>query len=111
MGNHYGDDWKNLLAKGHYANWLKTFEDKCDYIRKTDMIISRGIAGRLDLLAASVKAEGRRVVVYNPLPWTRSGLVQIPGKLDGAMKDLQSGETMPLCQGPLSGQGRPGQRL
>ncbi|MGO9110886.1 MAG: hypothetical protein ACLP9L_16820 [Thermoguttaceae bacterium] len=93
IGNHYGDDWKSLLAKGHYADWLKTFEDKCDYIRKTDRIVSREISSRLDLLAASVKAEGQRIVVYNPLPWARSGLVQIPEKVDGAVKDLQSGET------------------
>ena len=80
VGYHFGDDWKNLLAKGHYAQWLKTFEDKCGYIRKTDQIVSRKIDSRLGLLAAAVKAEGRRVVVYNPLPWTRAGLVEIPGR-------------------------------
>ena len=99
VGNHYGDDWKNLLAKGHYANWLKTFEDKCDYIRKTDAIVSRELHSRLELLAVSVKAEGEHIVVYNPLPWTRAGLVQIPEKVDGTVKDLQSDATAPLWQG------------
>ncbi len=98
VGNHFGNDWKNLLAKGHYANWLKTFEDKCDYIRKTESIVSREMHGRLELLAASVKAEGQRLVVYNPLPWTRSGFVEVP-KVDCAVKDLHSGATTRLCNG------------
>ncbi len=101
VGNHYGDDWKDLLAKGHYDNWLKTFEDKGDYIRKTDKIVRREIKSRLGLLANSVKAEGERVVVYNPVPWQRAGVVklQLPVGTEGTVKDLQTGETAPICNG------------
>ena len=88
----YGDAWKNWMADadaakppadGNWANvptgsklkWLKSYEDKRDYIRKTEKIVNRELKSRVDLLAQSVKAEGRRIVVYNPLPWKRSGNV------------------------------------
>lgn len=80
VGSHYGDEWKKLLAKGHYNSFLQQFVDKGDEARKVDAIVSPGLADRLDLLARSVKSEGPRVVVYNPLPWTRSGIVEISGR-------------------------------
>ena len=42
--------------------------------------MQRGLFSRLDLLAASVKAAGPRIVVYNGLPWKRSGMVEVPGQ-------------------------------
>ena len=99
VGDHFGADWKNLLAKGYYDKWLRTFEDKCDYIRTTERIVAGEIRNRLQMLAASVKAEGPRIVVYNPLPWRRTGLVQLPDARDGAVKDLRSGEAAPLRNG------------
>jgi hypothetical protein len=75
VGSHYGDDWKALLASGHYRNWLETYEVKRRYIRKTDAIVRRELKRRLDALAGNVKGGG--VVVYNPLPWRRSGVVEL----------------------------------
>jgi alpha-mannosidase len=96
VGYHFGDEWRKLLAKGHYArgrkivtgqkvNWLKTFEDHRDYIRKTESIVSCELRKRLGIIAKSVKAEGPRTIVYNPLPWPRSGLVGIPGQADSLL--------------------------
>ena len=107
----FGDAWKKWLAEaaaekapanGNYANvpngskqkWLKSYDDKREYIRKTERIVSRELRSRLDLLAKSVHTDGRRVVVYNPLPWTRSGQVSVTmaGGKAGGVIGLGSGD-------------------
>ncbi len=99
----YGDAWKRWMDEaaveppppnGDYASlknsdshnteigskrkWLRSFEDKCQYIRNTYEIVSPELNTDLDLLAASVNKKGKRVVIYNPLPWKRSGMVENP---------------------------------
>jgi len=98
-----GDAWKKWMAEaaaeplppnGDYAalknsdahhtevgskrKWLRSYEDKRQYIRNTNEIVSPELHTDLDLLAASVNKEGKRVVVYNPLPWKRSGMIENP---------------------------------
>lgn len=99
----YGQDWEKWMAQakaeplppdGDYSKlknsnahntqtgskrkWLHSYDVKRQYIFKTDTIVSEGLKKRLDLLAASVSVRGKRLVVYNPLPWKRSGLVKNP---------------------------------
>ena len=84
----FGDAWKKWLADaaqetspgGEKKKWLKTFDDKRAYIRKTEAIVDRELRTRLALLAKNVKVDGRRMVVWNALPWPRSGIVEIPGR-------------------------------
>jgi len=101
----YGDDWKKWMQEaaaepipenGNYAGlknsdahntstgskrkWLHSYDEKRQYIRNTDNIISKELPQRLDLLAASINKKGKRVVVYNPLPWKRSGMIEDPWK-------------------------------
>ena len=66
---------KNLIA-----NLEASWDDKTDYIRKADTI-SRAIeADNLKALAKSVKAAAGDIIVYNPLPWSRSGHVSVGGR-------------------------------
>ncbi|MCC7523842.1 MAG: hypothetical protein IT250_03410 [Chitinophagaceae bacterium] len=99
----YGDAWKKwmdeaaaepLPENGNYAalknsnahntsigskrKWLRSYEDKRQYIRNTGEIVSTALHSELDVLAASVNKKGKRVVVYNPLPWKRSGMIENP---------------------------------
>ena len=99
----YGDAWKKWMAEaaeeplpsnGDYAalknsdahntevgskrKWLRSYEDKRQYIRNTNEIVSTDLNAELDLLAASVNKQGKRIVVYNPLPWKRSGMIENP---------------------------------
>ena len=99
----YGDDWKKWLAEaeaepipenGDYSKlknsnaqntkagskrkWLHSYDEKRQYILNTNDIVSKELNLRLDLLAKSVNIEGKRLVVYNPLPWKRSGIVENP---------------------------------
>jgi len=76
----YGEPWKVARARGAYRKYEAAFDDKRAFAHKADEIVRRELSQRLDLLAKSVKASGRRVVVYNALPWERSGAVEIPGE-------------------------------
>jgi alpha-mannosidase len=76
----YGDAWKAAYARGAYKKYEGAFDDKRAFARKADAIVRRELTARLDLLARSVKADGPRVVVYNALPWPRSGVVEVAGK-------------------------------
>lgn len=78
--NLYGTAWKTACERGAYKKYEAAFDDKRAFARKADEIVHRELAARLDLLAKSVETEGSRVVVYNSLPWNRSGSVEIPGQ-------------------------------
>ena len=77
---YYGDEWKKFHAQGAYKKFEAGFDDHRAYARRADQIVRRELGSRLDLLARSVKADGPRIVVYNGLPWKRSGMVEIPGR-------------------------------
>ncbi|NLR59280.1 hypothetical protein HGH93_14280 [Chitinophaga polysaccharea] len=99
----YGDDWKKWMNEaaaepipenGNYASlknsdahntsigskrkWLHSYDEKRQYIRNTNDIVSPALLQCLDQLAAAINKEGKRVVVYNPLPWKRSGMIEDP---------------------------------
>lgn len=76
----YGDAWKTAHQRGAYQKYEEAFNDKRAYAHKAEAIVHRELAVRLDLLAKSVRTDGSRVVVYNGLPWKRSGLVEVPGQ-------------------------------
>lgn len=100
----YGDEWEKWIteakaepipAGGDYSKlsnsdatetqtgsktkWLKSYDAHRQYIYNTASIVNRELNSRLDLLAKSVDVAGKRFVVYNPLPWKRSGTVEIHG--------------------------------
>ena len=99
----YGDDWKKWMNEaaaepipenGNYADlknsdahntsigskrkWLHSYDEKRQYIRNTNDIVSTALSQRLDQLAAAINKKGKRVVVYNPLPWKRAGMIEDP---------------------------------
>jgi alpha-mannosidase len=87
----WGDDWKNRLPVEQQQNFLGSFDDHRNYIRNTDKIVHRELGSRLALLAQSVKADGPRIVVYNPLPWPRSGIVTLDAENAHSLVDLDTG--------------------
>ncbi|WP_158618199.1 glycoside hydrolase family 38 N-terminal domain-containing protein [Chitinophaga lutea] len=90
----YGEEWKQWLAameqeplpaggdyaklpRGNKRKWLQSYNDHANYARTAAAIVNSELEARLQQLAASVKDKG--VVVYNPLPWKRSGMVMVDG--------------------------------
>lgn len=77
--NEYGEKFKKLSPE-KYKDLEGSWEDKTDYIRTSDKIIRNLLETSMNTLAANVKYEGKRVVVYNPLPWKRIEWVSVPGE-------------------------------
>lgn len=75
----YNDDFIRARKGGFYKKFEDSFKDKGRYARTTDSIISTELNARLSLLANHVKANPGDVVVYNALPWMRSGVVDVNG--------------------------------
>lgn len=93
----YGDAWKqwmtdmekepvpadgdhSKLQRGSKRKWMQSYQDHRNYANTSASIINKEINSRLILLASSVKTNGKSIVVYNALPWKRSGIVEINGK-------------------------------
>lgn len=92
----YGIDFKKLPAS-KFANLEASWEDKTNYVRNAWNISSQIKQDNLKMLAQSVKATPNTAIVYNPLPWARSGLVEINGQQVWA-KNIPAGgyKTVPL---------------
>ncbi len=59
--------------------WLeKTWKDHADYIHKSAEITDSLASQAISQLAENVAVEGKRILVFNPLPWKRSALVEVP---------------------------------
>lgn len=77
--NVYGEAF-GMLAKDENKELEASWEDKTDYIRDASKIIGEITTANQSSLATSVKCEKPSLIVYNPLPWKRSGLVEVDGK-------------------------------
>jgi hypothetical protein len=74
------EEWKRKLPLERQQKFLRSFEDHRDYIRRTEAIATAELRSRLELLAKSVGKNGERFVVWNSLPWKRSGMVEVNGR-------------------------------
>ena len=93
----YGEEWKQWLAEmekepvpvdGDYSKlpggskrkWMQSYDDHRNYINTTATIVNRETNSRLALLASSVKTKTKSIIVYNALPWKRSGMAEVEGQ-------------------------------
>ncbi len=79
--NAYGvNDFEQYIKTDKDCQWLEnTWKDHASYIRKSAEITDSLALQEMAQLASNVAAEGKRIVVYNSLPWKRDALVEIPG--------------------------------
>lgn len=75
----YGDAFKKILPE-KYADLEGSWEDKTDYIRAAAGISSRIDKANLQQLAKNVRLDKPAIIVYNSLPWKRSGIVELNGQ-------------------------------
>jgi alpha-mannosidase len=73
----YEDEFKINKSLGNYDFIEGTWIEKGNRIRNAEKIIVPLMKHELKKLASSVNVEGERIVVYNPLPWSRSGRVDL----------------------------------
>jgi hypothetical protein len=89
----YGEEFKKERAAGRFDRIEGSWDEHTAYIQKAHQIIAPELEQNLQGLAQAVKAEGKRVVVYNPLPWKRSGVVtlEVGGSAPAALKAADGG--------------------
>lgn len=75
----YGAEWKAAYERGAYRKYEEAFDDKRAFAHRAETIVHKELADRLEVLARSIKTKDEHVVVYNALPWERSGSVALPG--------------------------------
>jgi hypothetical protein len=68
------------VPRGGKRKWLQSYQDHRDYANNAAGIVNAELAARMELLGAKVQAEPGAVIVYNPLPWPRSGVVECQGR-------------------------------
>jgi hypothetical protein len=94
----YGEAWKKAWTDGRYREFEDSWEEKRTGIRTAQKDVLETLEKNLETLAQSVKVSGDRVVVYNPLPWKRNGVVDIPLKaplLAAFLRDLKTDQILP----------------
>ena len=73
----FGEEFKKERAAGRFDRLESSWAEHTAYIQRAQQIITPELEKNLQAVAQGVKAEGWRVVVYNPLPWKRSALVSL----------------------------------
>lgn len=98
----YEDEFKINKSLGNYDFIQGSWDEKTNRIKQAEKIVIPLEKHQMKKLAASVNIEGKRIVVYNPLPWSRSGRVkfftgvyQKDFQIYG-LKDLDTGEIIPV---------------
>lgn len=100
----YGKAWDELWERGlppQYKLMEESWRDKADYINNVQKLITNPYKDALASLADNVKVAGNRIVVYNPLPWTRDGEIDLDTRLIfgsdfASLKPVDGGPAIPV---------------
>jgi len=87
----YGDVWKADRAAGRFKKLDESWDEHRAYIEGARDEAGPLLAEELRSLARATAVDGRRVAVFNPLPWRRDGLVDADG-LDPSIEALRPAE-------------------
>jgi alpha-mannosidase len=94
---YYGDEFQTQRAAGTYKELEASWREKGDRVYQAEKVIEPAYDREMKRISALINVEGQRIVVFNPLPWVRSGMVTIlqENKIE-ALKDLRTGEIIPV---------------
>jgi alpha-mannosidase len=101
-GNDYWSAFPiNSPDKDGIAQMEASWQEHANYAQKTWDLTQKPLDDRLNLLASSISLKGKRMVVYNPLPWPRNGVVPLPEQWGNysSVKDAVNGQTFPIGKG------------
>lgn len=80
----YGKTWEALWNTGlpaQYRLMEESWKDHANYINRVQDLVRDPYRDAVASLADNVSVNGNRIVVYNPLPWTRDGLIELDTRL------------------------------
>lgn len=94
---YFGDKFHSARAAGTYNELEASWREKGDRVYQAEKVLYPAYDRELRRLASLVNSDGQRIVVYNSLPWSRSGLVTVqqPTKIV-ALKDTRTGTIIPV---------------
>lgn len=102
QGWSYNDEFLINQSLGQYSYAEASWQEKANRIETAERIVWPIMNQQLKQLASSVSVEGKRILVYNPLPWARNGRVnffagiyQMNFKIYG-VKEAETGEIIPV---------------
>lgn len=92
--------WEELLANGLPENYRiceESYDEHESYIKDAQALIEPVLSSQLKSLAKNVNIGGFRIVVFNPLPWQRTGLVEvtIEGEVPAGLKAVDDDRLVP----------------
>ncbi|HEV2483622.1 MAG TPA: hypothetical protein VGS79_28345 [Puia sp.] len=97
----YGDAFRMARAQGVYDGIERSWKEKGDREFDAEKIVVPSLTHQLTQMAAHIAVKGGRIMVFNPLPWIRNGMVTIRESSQWnqglVMKDIQTGELFPLA--------------
>jgi alpha-mannosidase len=94
---YYGDEFQRQRSAGTYNLLESSWREKGDRVYQAEKIISPAYNREMKRITAMVDVAGQRIVVFNPLPWVRSGNVTIQAlNKISSLKDLRTGEIIPV---------------
>lgn len=98
---YYGRKWTEEREAGRFQRIESSWAEHTAYIERAAQLTDGLLIRELDLLARSVQVAGRRVVVFNPSPWRRSGSVLLPASSPpmSALRPADGGTTVPVATG------------
>lgn len=97
----YGDDFTIARAQGQYDFIETSWYEKSSRVHQTELSVVPSLRKDLKKLAQNIALKGRKIVVYNPLPWKRSGSVSFHMGVYQknfevyALKDESTGKVIP----------------
>jgi alpha-mannosidase len=94
----YGPEWDAFWAQGlppQYVMMEKSWKDQADFAYSVQQLVTEPYADAIATLADNVSVQGPRIVVYNPLPWTRGGEVFLDTRTLGSFNSLKPADGGP----------------
>lgn len=90
----YSNEFETQRALGWYDPIEFSWQEKSQRVIEANQCIAPLLSQKMKALAASVNIEGDRILIYNPLPWERSGQATLHtnNNLKKALKNIVTGE-------------------
>lgn len=98
----YDDEFLVNKSLGYYSYAEESWLEKANRIHTAERLIFPIMNKQLKQLGAAVATEGKRIVVYNSLPWKRNGVVSFFAGVYQkkfniyAVRDLSDGKIIPV---------------
>ncbi len=94
----YGDTWNVERAAGRFAKLEASWAEHTAYIERSRDLVTPILESDLRSLALSAGSEGRRIVVFNPLPWQRDGMVRVKSAEGiSSLRPTEGGSAVPVA--------------